>query len=311
MMARRYHPCGTTQRRHPSTLMQLIDYMMKRMRSHERALHSSLVPANKRDYHPSDSTSVIPRHPASVTGLYPGLLRLPLSSLFPHSYQSLEQLHMAVAASRQVVCDRDSTRRPADLRHLTDVRWTYVKGDVGDSAALAQWEATIPSPALTPRQLMILKDRAVSTCHASKARPGGHFRSAQQAAFQLATEALGYLRKTGADVPVDTYFIGAQITESPPGAIRGRHVDPSRIAAGLVTFSLEGTARVTFDAQECNLFSIDCKGQAAYMLTGPARNSPVHHRVAVTSDCSRLAVTLRFASAAEDSLQTSSEFRII
>lgn len=97
------------------------------------------------------------------------------------------------------------------------------------------------------------------------------------------------------DSPPGLYFCGVQVTRSPAGATRGRHVDPVPIAAALATFSLEGAAIVTMDVGQTNLYSITCDGSTVYTLTGAAVRDPVHHRVAVTDAQPRLSVTLRFA----------------
>ena len=83
------------------------------------------------------------------------------------------------------------------------------------------------------------------------------------------------------------------------GSKRERHVDPVPIAAALATFSLEGAATVTMDVNNAHLFAIQCDGSAVYTLTGSAVRDPVYHRVAVTADHQRLAVTLRFADSAD------------
>ena len=258
-------------------------------------VHASLVGANKFDYQPYEM-AMPPL--VAATPQYPGLAQVSLAALFHSgaSQAALTQLQNAVETSLSV--GYDVALKPAEQRRLTDVQWQNVKGDDKGTVGLSQWEVTVPSSQLSPQQLDRVCRRTTSALRPARRHVHGHYAQIRQAAEVLAARVVALWQVAETANPPGLYFCGVQITYSPAGSERTRHVDPAPIAAALATFSLAGAATVTLDVCRDNLFSIQCDGTSVYTLTGEAVRDPVHHRVAVATDRPRLAVTLRFADAA-------------
>ena len=232
----------------------------------------------------------------SATPQYPGLAQVPLTDLFHSTALQTALVQLRDAAEASLSTGHDPLLKPAEQRCLTDVQWQCVKGDKSFTTDLSQWEVTVPSSQLSPQQLDRVCTRATSALRPTRRHPHGHYVQIQQAAEVLAARVIAFWQAGEAANPPGLYFCGIQITHSPAGSERSRHVDPAPIAAALATFSLVGAATVTLDVHRSNLFAIQCDGSAVYTLTGESVREPVHHRVAVATDHPRLAVTLRFAS---------------
>lgn len=230
---------------------------------------------------------------------YPGFLRVPLSDCFTDCERRLlDQLRAVAGSSLHAL--RTSAEQPVSVRRrATDIQWLRVRGNPTDDDHLALWETTIPSPDLSCSQLQLLHRRATSTVRPPREHAAGHFSAAQAASRDLAAAILRLCARLGAEVPCGVHFMAAQLTSSPAGSVRERHVDPYPIARLLLTLTLEGSAQILVEAgaatpQAC----ITCDGSHAYLLTGASLLDPIHHSVKVSPHSRRLSVTFRFGASA-------------
>ena len=235
-----------------------------------------------------------------------GLVLEPVGLLFRSdaALTALEQLRVAVFESLATLenCPEDDALSPVSRRRRTDIRWALLRGDEKARDELRHAETTIPASDLTSVQLRELRARAPESFMSRPRESMGHYLAIQQNATILADEVLRHLRRERANIPRQAFFIGVQVSSSPPGAERAPHRDPDAIAAALATFSLAGTAIVTLSLPgKSGYCSFKTDPETAYCLTGEAlgylnEDRPVEHAVEVGSE-RRVAITLRFADA--------------
>ena len=231
---------------------------------------------------------------------FPGLLREPTKRAFSSDSlrATIRELEQVASASLAAVINA-SDGPPVAQRQATDVPWHQIRGDARGTVMREHREVTVPAPGLDPVVVKKLHNRAASTALAPR-RAVGHYSRLQCLSQTLADAALGRLRAAGAVVPAGIYFIAAQFSYSPPGAVRGLHIDPPAIAAALATLSLRGRARITLEERpRGGTYTFESDPQWVYMLTGEelgALNAdrPVRHAVEVGNG-PRLSLTLRFA----------------
>ena len=244
---------------------------------------------------------VSPSRPLPLTAAdFPGLFRESTDQIFSSdsSQDAIRELERTASASLAAVVDA-SSGPPALRRGATDVTWHRIRGDGRSTPTREHCEVTIPALGLDPAVLRKLQDRAASTAVEPR-RATGHYHKLRQLSQTLAEAALGRLRAIGAVVPSEAYFLAAQLSYSPPGAVRGRHIDPPAIAAALVTLSLCGGAQITLEElPRGGTHTFESNPRWVYALTGEElgvlnASRPVRHAVEV-GDGPRLSLTLRFA----------------
>ena len=223
------------------------------------------------------------------SAIYDGLMRGPIPSLFG---------------------DEGSVSGPDRLRALTEaplsqwqgagreLQWTLLSGDLASRQGQLA-EITIPAPGLLPRYRTELHTRNASTVLRPFTSP--QLEEFQEVTSSLAGKILRFLRHWRAELPPGIFFIGAQLTSSPPFATRSRHVDSSSIAAALATVTLRGSALITIEAGPATPHvRFECSPRGGYFITGPSLVEPIRHRVDVGSE-SRLSITFRFSDPAHPS----------
>ena len=221
--------------------------------------------------------------------VYDGLMQCPIPSLFGDEGSVRELDHLRVLAEASLSrwqCTRGG------------LQWTLLSGDLASRQGQLA-EITIPAPGLSPRYRTELYARNRSTVLRPFTSP--QLEEFQEVTSSLATKILRFFRRQRAELPPGIFFIGAQLTSSPPHATRSRHVDSSSIAAALATVTLSGSATITIEAGPATPHvRFECSPRSGYLLSGPSLDEPIHHRVDVGSE-SRLSITFRFSNPAHPS----------
>ena len=221
--------------------------------------------------------------------IYDGLMQCPIPSLFGDEGSARELDHLRTLAEASLSrwqCTRG------------ELQWTLLSGDLASRQGQLA-EITIPASGLSPRHRTELYARNRSTVLRPSTSP--QLEEFQEVTSSLATKILRFFRRQRAELPPGIFFIGAQLTSSPPYATRSRHVDSSSIAAALATVTLSGSAIITVEAGPATPHvQFECSPSGGYLVTGPSLVEPIHHRVDVGPE-SRLSITFRFSNPAHPS----------